>query len=136
MTVVRRSLRGALFACAMLAVFPAFARMPDPDHPGPHHAWFEAQKVPDGSGRSCCAEADGHILEEEDWRIADGEYQVRIHGSWITFPNTGQGHEGNTILGETGNPMGKPVAWWLGGTLQDGVAEPVVPRCLAPGTVA
>lgn len=108
---------------------------PPPGSSGIYHAWFAAQKVPDELANtdhplSCCAEADGHILTDDDWRIADGEYQVRTGPDrWTVFPNKGQGKPGNTVLGQTGNPTGNPVAWWL---YQDG--NPV-PRCLAPGTV-
>jgi hypothetical protein len=119
-----------LLPVLLLCSAAALAHEPDPDHPGPFHKWFEEQKVPDGTNRSCCAEADGHVLTEDDWRISVGEYQVHIGDDWVTFPNTGHGNAGNTILGQTGNPTGGPVAWWLGS------GASATPRCFAPGTVS
>lgn len=96
-------------------------------HTGEFHEWFNAQKIPDGTGRSCCAESDGHVLEEDDWRVgASGEYEVRAGSEWIVFRNTGEGNPGNTVLGFTNNPTGHPVAWYS--------ASMHVPYCFAPGT--
>lgn len=106
---------------------------------GIYHEWFAKQMVPNenlGTPNqvSCCAESDGHILEDDDWKISGGEYRVRTgkndDGSerWTVFSNTGVGKPGNTILDYNNNPTGKPVAWW---THLQGVP---VPRCFAPGT--
>lgn len=91
------------------------------------HDWFENQEMPDGSHRSCCREGDGHILSDDQWRIADGEYEVWIEDQWVRFPNKGQGKPGNTVMGYTANPTGSPVAWWH---------SPSVIYCFAPGTVS
>ncbi len=99
------------------------------------HEWFESQRVPDGTGRSCCSESDGHVIREEDWRIADGEYEVTIEGQWVRFANTGAGQPGNKVLGYTANPMGAPVAWYTLMRGEEGRLT-VFPYCFAPGTVS
>lgn len=108
----------------------AIAHLAPGQEPGPYAEWFRTQTIPDGTGRSCCNTADGHIIDDNDWRIADGEYQVLIDDEWVTFANTGAGNHGNTILGAVGNPTGHPVAWWLKS------GQTVYPFCFAPGTVS
>ncbi len=119
--------------CIMVAaaIGAAQATPSDGGH-GAYHEWFAKQMVPDETTRGCCAESDGHVLEEEDWKIIDGEYTVRTgpDGAWTVFPNTGAGKPKNTILGFNSNPTGKPVAWW---TYLNGKA---VARCFAPGTLS
>lgn len=115
-----------ILSLSLLALSSARAA-PPPGSTGQYHDWFDRQLVPDGSGKSCCKEGDGHILSDDDWRIREGEYEVLISGEWVRFPNTGDGHLGNKVLGYTGNPTGHPVAWY---------ASASVIYCLAPGTVS
>lgn len=108
----------------------AQARLAPGEQPGPYHEWFQSQTVPDGTGRSCCAESDGYILSDDQWRIVNGDYQVLVDDEWVVFANTGQGNRGNTILGNVSNPTGRPVAWWLK------ISGTVYPFCFAPGTLS
>lgn len=115
-----RTLAFLIFAVA--AVFPASATPTDGGH-GAYHEWFGAQVIPPpdpAAGTSCCAESDGHIIEEEDWRIASGRYEVRIGTDWIAIPDT-------RVLPNTRNPTGHPVVWYTPG--------PHI-FCFAPGTVS
>lgn len=86
--------------------------------------WLAAQKTPDTFQTSCCDRSDSYLLDDEDVRVRDGEYEGRINGKWITFPNKGQGNAGNTVLGAVGNPTGGSIAWVYNGR----------PYCFAPGT--
>jgi hypothetical protein len=106
-----------------LGICGSASAMPsDPDHPGPYHKWFESQIIPEGdpqAGMSCCAESDGHIIEEDDWRISEGHYEIIIHGHWVSIPDS-------RVLPNSSNPTGKPVAWYIGMQIY----------CFAPGTAS
>lgn len=86
--------------------------------------WFAAQRVPDGTGAVCCDKTDVYLLEDNDVRIVDEQYEARVEGIWLRFENTGQGKPGNKVFGYTGNPTGGYVAWVFHG----------LPRCFAEGT--
>lgn len=86
--------------------------------------WFAAQRVPDGTGAVCCDKTDVYLLDDGDVRVVDGQYEARVDGSWLRFPNTGQGKPRNTVFGYTANPTGGYVAWVFHG----------LPRCFAEGT--
>lgn len=126
--IVTRWLFGAIAVAALLlglGVCQLRAQPPDPDHPGRYHDWFESQVIPPGdpmAGHSCCKESDGHIIEEDDWRIAGGHYEVRIDGSWNEIPES-------RILPESRNPTGHPVIWYIN-------TNPPSIFCFAPGTGA
>ena len=45
---------------------------------GPLEPWF--QSLQSNLGRNCCAEADGHPLNEGEWDIKDNKYRVFIEG--------------------------------------------------------
>lgn len=96
--------------------------------------WFADQIQPngqpgvDGHGVSCCNQADGHILDDNDVRIVDGDYEVHTpEVGWLRFPNNGEGQSGNTVLGYVRNPTGHAVAWYT---------DWGRPLCFAPGTGA
>ena len=74
-------------------------------------AWLKSQIVPDGTHRVCCDKSDAYLLDDEDIRIRNGQYEARINGEWMVFPNTGVDHPGNTVFGMTGNPTGGAIAW-------------------------
>ena len=83
----------------MVALLPAIALAKAPpgvDLTSPLHEWFEKQHSV--TGRSCCGEADGHILADDEWRArgADG-YEVLIDGQW--YPTTA-----SDLLREDGGP--------------------------------
>lgn len=44
--------------------------------------WIKGLRSP--AGGLCCEEADGHRIDDVDWRgEADGSYSVRIEGAWV-----------------------------------------------------
>lgn len=123
-----------VFSLAYAAIHAALA------HDGVHDAWFAAQLVPpgnDNAGLSCCNHSDGHVLEEDDWRIAEGHYQFRFGASWITvedsrvLPYDGANPSNPEAAG---NPLGKPVVFYI--THYEGNA--LTPRvyCFKPGTAS
>src|SRR5215468_1093464 len=67
----------------------------------PLRPWFEALKNKDGL--YCCAEADGHPLDESEWDIKDNTYRVFVQGEWIVVPDDA------LILGP--NKFGKAIVW-------------------------
>lgn len=93
------------------------------DHPE-WNEWLSAQRTPDGNNYSCCNRSDAYLLDDEDVRVVDGDYEAKIEGEWIKFPNTGEGNKGNTVLGAVGNPTGGAIAWAFHGRAY----------CFAPGT--
>jgi hypothetical protein len=46
--------------------------------------WFE--NLSSGIGR-CCAESDGHPVEDGDWDIQGDHYRVRWWGKWMDVPD-------------------------------------------------
>jgi hypothetical protein len=71
---------------AALALSPGTARARDDgSHAGePLHGWFD--NLASGKGL-CCSFADGVSIEDVDWQVVDGRYQVRLHGEWIDVPD-------------------------------------------------
>jgi hypothetical protein len=67
----------------------------------PLRPWFEALKNKDGL--YCCAEADGHPLDESEWDIKDNTYRVFVQGEWIVVPDDA------LILDP--NKFGKAIVW-------------------------
>lgn len=67
--------------------------------------WFRSLKSPVYDGMSCCAEADGHILRDGDWRIVGNRYEVKIHGKWRIVPP-------RAVLNRADNPTGGAVAFY------------------------
>jgi len=88
--------------------------------------WFAAMRVPDDVQAVCCDKSYVYLLEDSAVRIVDGQYEAKIGDEWMKFPNTGQGHPGNTVFGYVKNPTGGYVAWVFRGQ----------PRCFAEGTGA
>lgn len=116
----------AWFVLGMLAAMAVHAAPPPgTDLNGALHRWFAEQHVPSGdpqAGMSCCAESDGHIIEEEDWRLNDGHYEIHIGVGWWRVRDT-------QVLGSE-NPTQKPVAWY------NRYASGVTIFCFAPGTLS
>lgn len=46
--------------------------------------WFNSLQSP--AGGVCCHNFDGISLEEDNWRTANGRYEVFVHGAWIEVP--------------------------------------------------
>jgi hypothetical protein len=67
-------------------------------------SWFRSLTNP-VVGLSCCAEADGHILSDSDWRANGDRYEIRVNGTWWPVPP-------ETVLNHVPNPTGGAVAFW------------------------
>jgi hypothetical protein len=96
----------------LFSLFAFQARSDPPPGANPaFHAWFEKQYSI--NGRWCCNEADGHILDDSDWRTNGSGYEVRINGNWKLIPPPAMR---NTETGGP-NPTGHAVVWYIiGGT--------------------
>jgi hypothetical protein len=73
-----------IIALAFLTFARAFAH--DKSHPitPEQKSWFNTLK----SGRGpCCADADGNVLQDNDWDSKDGHYRVFIQGEWTVVPD-------------------------------------------------
>lgn len=111
-----------VFALSLLISVPALARYDGVVEPEVHD-WFEKQTSHDGM-RLCCSIADGHVLQEEEWRVRGGTYQVFIENKWLDVPR-----DAMVDPGKGTNPIGKPIVWYgyTGG-------EPRI-DCFCPGTM-
>lgn len=67
--------------------------------------WFRSLTNPTIVGESCCAEADGHILGDADWREDGDQYEILIGQSWWPVPP-------QSVLDHVPNPTGGAVAFW------------------------
>lgn len=66
--------------------------------------WFKAQA--NKRGMPCCDTADGHRLEDTDWRREeDGTYSVFLGGNWIPVPTEA------VIEPKRGDPVDYSVVW-------------------------
>jgi hypothetical protein len=65
--------------------------------------WFQGLTAP--SGMSCCAEADGHILADSEWRIIADHYEIKVKGAWVAVPQ-------DRVLDRADNPTGGAVAFY------------------------
>jgi hypothetical protein len=54
-------------------------------------------------GLYCCAQADGHPLDESEWDIKGDKYRIFIQGEWIVVPDDA------VISGP--NKFGKAIVW-------------------------
>jgi len=75
----------------------------------------------------CCAEADGHPLDDGEWDMKNDSYRVFFQGKWATVPGDA------VIVGP--NKFGKAIVWLLppdvaawGGP----VSNPII--CFMPGS--
>ncbi len=66
-------------AIVLLATFAAAAAPPQNADPA-LAPWFRSLINP-VVGLSCCAESDGHILRESDWRVNGNRYEIRVAGN-------------------------------------------------------
>jgi hypothetical protein len=88
---------------AFLATATATAA-PPPNADPSLASWFRSLTNP-VVGLSCCAEADGHILSDADWRTKGNGYEIRIGENWWPVPP-------ETVLNHVPNPTGGAVAFW------------------------
>lgn len=91
----------------LLLLLSATAQAAPPPNADPVlHEWFEHQY---SIGKSfCCNEADGHILNETEWRTNGKGYDVNINGKWYAIPP-----EAMVDVRRGGpNPTGHAVVWY------------------------
>ena len=120
------SLTRTVFAFVTIAAVGSAHAKPPPgaDLTTPTAQWFKAQHSMDGSW--CCDIADGHLLDDEDWRMKNSTYEVRINGEWITIPEKAKRDPNGGP-----NPTGHAVVWYtIEGT---STGRPFI-FCFAPGT--
>ena len=86
----------------------------------PLKAWFDQLASKKGL---CCSFADGVSVEDVDWDSRNGSYRVRLHGQWITVPDS-------AVVTEP-NRFGPAVVWPYQDS--DGVTQI---RCFMPGAGA
>jgi hypothetical protein len=92
----------------ILLLLMSFAQAaPPPGAPGEYHEWFEKQRSI--GSMPCCSVADGHILNEDEWRATGSGYEVRINDEWIPVPATAMR---DIVIGGA-NPTGHAVVWYL-----------------------
>jgi len=90
---------------ALLFLVAATAAAAPPQNADPAlGSWFRSLTDPI-VGLSCCAEADGHILSDSDWRANGDRYEIRVAGAWWPVPP-------ETVLNHVPNPTGGAVAFW------------------------
>jgi hypothetical protein len=97
-------LRGdAVRLSLLLAAAVIFVRDPTGKWAGdPLHSWFEHLR--NQAGRYCCAEADGHPLDDGEWDMKGNGYRVLFEGKWAAVPDEA------VILGP--NKFGKAIVWF------------------------
>ena len=47
-------------------------------------AWMERQRALDGT--KCCAPYDFHVIQDPQWRMNSGHYEVYVHNAWHVVP--------------------------------------------------
>jgi hypothetical protein len=87
----------------------------------PLQPWFES--LQNSLGRYCCAEADGHPLDEGQWDIKDNKYRVFIEGKWSVVPDQA------VISGP--NKFGKAIVWFTSPWVEDAFLRI---QCFIPGS--
>ena len=93
---------------------------PPPDADPQRHLWFEQQRSI--AGTWCCNVADGHVLDDSDWRTASKHYEVRLAGAWFVVPAL-------ALRDSRGGPniIGHAIVWYV--IMEAGVQI----MCFAPG---
>ena len=87
--------------------------------------WFESLR--DKAGKYCCAEADGHPLDEGEWDMKNDSYRVFLQGEWIVVPDEA------VILGP--NKFGKAIVWvWPQEAASFDPPVSTFIRCFIPGS--
>lgn len=122
----------ALLALLLLIAFaiPGSARPPFGSDPtSPTAQWFARQH--NQRGGSCCGEADGHRLDDNQWRIAGTgaatHYEVFFDDEWHVVDDWMLRQDANDP-----NPTGKAVVWYGPG----GGYSKIQIFCFTPGWVS
>lgn len=84
-------------------------------------SWFDSLKSGKGP---CCADADGNVLQENDWETKEGHYRVFIEGQWMDVPD-------DTVLKQP-NLYGPTMVWGYKVWNQNGGMRYEI-RCFLPG---
>jgi len=92
----------------------------------PLQPWFHSLQSKDGL--YCCAQADGHPLDESEWDVKGDKYRVFIQGEWIVVPDDA------VISGP--NKFGKAIVWLRDhADLASGEINTITRiRCFIPGS--
>jgi hypothetical protein len=91
----------------------------------PLRPWFEALK--NKYGLVCCAEADGHPLDESEWDMKGNSYRVLVEGKWTVVPDDA------LISGP--NKFGKAIVWLWPQEIPEWSGDANNPiRCFIPGS--
>ena len=95
-----------LLMLGLMSVLIHIARSEPPENANPAlSAWFNSLTNPQTGGISCCAQADGHILNERQWRVDGDHYMIKIAGNWYDVPP-------EAVLQHVENPTGGAVAFY------------------------
>jgi hypothetical protein len=87
----------------------------------PLQPWFESLR--NKLGVYCCAKADGHPLEDDEWDIKGNSYRVFVQGQWTIVPDDA------VISGP--NKFGKAIVWFRNPW---GVTPTTSIQCFIPGS--
>jgi hypothetical protein len=87
----------------------------------PSQPWFEPLR--NKLGVYCCAKADGHPLEDDEWDIKGNSYRVFVQGQWTVVPDDA------VISGP--NKFGKAIVWFRNPW---GVTPATSIKCFLPGS--
>jgi len=104
----------------LLAKWSATLAAPPFDADPQRHAWFERQRSMVGTW--CCDAADGHVLDDSEWRATSQHYEVRLAGAWFVVP-------AQALRDPSGGPntIGRAIVWYV--VTEAGVEI----MCFAPG---
>lgn len=121
-----------------LLTYAAAARAEPPqgtDLNSPIHKWWECHVQPH-SPVSCCSEADGHNLTDNDWRQTKDPadpYEIRVEGTWHPVPARAiLGPDGCGPDPDTSNASSAKV-WYIRYNEIDGTVRLSI-LCFMPGT--
>jgi hypothetical protein len=98
-----------------------FSKTPQPKDPKNKKTWFESLR--NKLGLYCCAEADGHPLDDGEWDITDNKYRVFLQGEWTVVPD-------DAVLSGP-NKFGKAIVWFKNPW---GVPDDTRIQCFLPGS--
>ena len=77
---------GSILILTCTILLPIALKAHDKSHPitPDQKTWFDGLKSGKGP---CCADADGNVLQDNDWESRDGHYRVSIEGQWTDVPD-------------------------------------------------
>lgn len=136
---MRRSLLA--FGLSLFPLVALAAPQPGIDLGSLEHQWWECQEQPVPNQRVdqhllCCSLADGHMLGDKEWRIANGHYEVNLENHWFIVPESVV-IKLSKVCGEEPNADNRPMAkvWYTTNRDFDNNIASVVWYCFLPGTL-